>query len=131
MPNITIEMRRTVAPQEEEQIMEAVHSALREAFKIPEWDRVVRLIVHEPRRFQVSPRLANPELLTLVTIDAFLGRSVDAKRALYAGIVRNLSALGIPANHVLILVREAQRENWGVAGGKAASDIDLGFNVNV
>ena len=131
MPDITIEIRRTVAPQEENRIMEAVHSALREAFKVPEWDRIVRLVVHEPRRFQVSPRLANPELFTLVTIDAFQGRSIEAKRALYAAIVRNLNALGIPANHVLVQVREAPRENWGVAGGKAASDIDLGFSVNV
>lgn len=111
--------------------MDAVHGALREAFKIPEWDRHARLIVHEPHRFQVSLRLAQPDRFTMVTIDCFSGRSLEAKRALYRAIVRNLAALGIPEDHVLILLREAPSQDWGVGGGQAACDIDLGFKVEV
>lgn len=131
MPEVLIETRRTVSFQEEERVMDAVHSALMEGFKIPEWDRNVRLVVHEPHRFKVSSRLTRPELFTLVTIDAFAGRSLDAKRVLYAAITRNLGDCGIPPDHILILLRESSRENWGVRGGKPASEIDLGFAVNV
>jgi phenylpyruvate tautomerase PptA (4-oxalocrotonate tautomerase family) len=91
----------------------------------------VRLIVHEPHRFRVSPRLVHPERFTLVSVDAFSGRSLDAKRALYRAIVANVTALGIPADHVLVLLREAPPENWGVRAGRAASDVDLGFKVDV
>lgn len=131
MPTVLIEVRRAYTPAQEEQLMDAVHAALRGAFKIPEGDRVVRLIVHEPHRFQASPRLTDPERFTLVGIDCFAGRTLEAKRALYAAVTRNLGALGIPADHVLISLREAPVENWGVRGGRAASDVDLGFKINV
>lgn len=77
--------------------MEAVHAALVSAFRILPTDRNVRLVVHEPHRFVCPPHLAQPELYTHVSIDAFAGRSLDAKRALYRGIVENLGALGILA----------------------------------
>jgi phenylpyruvate tautomerase PptA (4-oxalocrotonate tautomerase family) len=67
----------------------------------------------------------------MITIDAFAGRSLDAKRALYKAIVRNLEPFGIPADHVLTVLREHPQENWGVRGGQAACDIQLGFKVNV
>ena len=69
--------------------------------------------------------------MTLITIDCFEGRSVDAKRDLYRNIVERLEELGIPRNHVTITVRDLPRENWGIRGGQAANDLDLGFNVRV
>jgi phenylpyruvate tautomerase PptA (4-oxalocrotonate tautomerase family) len=108
-----------------------VHGALLAAFRIPESDRHLRLVVHEPHRFAVPPGLAQPERFTQITIDAFAGRSIEAKRALYRAIVERLEPLGIPPDHVSILVRDAPRENWGIRGGQAASDVELGFDVNV
>jgi phenylpyruvate tautomerase PptA (4-oxalocrotonate tautomerase family) len=131
MPAVTIEIRRVIRAEDEVAIMEAVHAALREAFKILPNDRDVRLVVHEPHRFICPPQLATPELFTLVSIDAFAGRSLDAKRALYAAIVANLGRLGIPKDHVKILLREIARENWGVRGGQAACDVDLGYKIDV
>ena len=111
--------------------MDAVHLALRSAFRIPEDDRHVRLLVHEPHRFAVPPSLSEPERFTQVSIDAFSGRSLDAKRALYREVVDRLEPLGIPRDHVSILLRESPLENWGIRGGSAACDVDLGFDVNV
>ena len=31
----------------------------------------------------------------------------------------------------MITLRESPAENWGIRGGQAASDVDLGFDVNV
>ena len=111
--------------------MEAVHSALREAFKLLPGDRNVRLIAHEPHRFACPPDRSRPELYTHISIDAFAGRSLDAKRALYLSIVEKLEGLEIPRDHVKILLRELPKENWGIRGGQAACDVELGFKIEV
>lgn len=131
MPSTLIEVRREYTEIEEVAIIDAVHDALVAAFQIPRGDKHVRLVSHEPHRFSYSPGLARPELYTLVAIDCFAGRSIEAKRNLYREIVTRLEVLGIPADHVTIVLRESALENWGVRGGQAACDIDLGFDVNV
>ena len=131
MPHVLIETRKEYPEAEEVALMDAVHGALQRAFRIPAKDRHVRLLVHQPHRFAVPPDKDQPERFVQVTIDAFAGRSIDAKRALYREIVDGLAALGIPPDHISILLREAPLENWGIRGGVAASDVDLGFEVNV
>src|SRR5258705_6886930 len=129
MPNTTIEIRRQYSRTEEEQIIEAVHAALREALKLPEWDRTVRLVVHEAHRFAAPP--GKSDRYTRVNIDLFAGRSLAAKKALFQALVRNLGACGIPADHIKVLLRESSAENWGVRGGVPASEVDLGFKIDV
>ncbi|WP_350276167.1 tautomerase family protein [Kribbella sp. HUAS MG21] len=131
MPSGLIEVRREYSAADEVGLIEAVHGALVTAFRIPPQDKDVRLVAHAPHRFACSPRLAQPEYFTLVSIDCFAGRSVDAKRTLYTEIVTNLKAFGIPPDHVTILVRDHPTSNWGIRGGQAACDLDLGFDVNV
>jgi phenylpyruvate tautomerase PptA (4-oxalocrotonate tautomerase family) len=131
VPSVLIEVCKTYTPEQETALMEAVHAALRQAFKILPDDRTVRLLVHAPHRFACPPSKRQPELYTHVSIDAFAGRSVDAKRALYRAIVDNLEPLGIPKDHVKILLRELPRENWGIRGGQAGCDVELGFVVEV
>jgi len=111
--------------------MEAVHKALREAFKILPGDRNVRLMVHEPHRFACPPDREKPEYYTHISIDAFAGRSLEAKRDLYRAIVENLAPFGIPKDHVKILLREIAKENWGIRGGQAGCDVELGFKIDV
>ena len=72
-----------------------------------------------------------PEMYTHISIDAIAGRSLDAKRALYTAIVSNLEQLGIPKDHVKVLLREIELENWGIRGGQAGCDVELGFQVEV
>lgn len=131
MPSVLIEVRQQYPIETEKALMEAVHAALRECFKILPGDRNVRLIVHEPHRFECPPDRNVPEAYTHISIDCFAGRSLQAKRELYKTIVKNLEPFGIPNNHVKILLREISAENWGIRGGFAACDIDLGFKVDV
>ena len=126
MPNATIEVRRRYTPEEEAAFIDAVHAAMMEGLKIPEGDKTVRLVVHEPHRFPHES-----EWYTLVDIDLFSGRSFGAKKALYEAIVRNLGPFGIPGDQIKILLRESPAENWGIRGGVPASEVDLGFEVNV
>lgn len=131
MPSTTIEVRTQYSADKEVALIDAVHAALVSAFKIPAHDKNVRLVVHEPHRFACPPDRRLPDASTMVTVAAFTGRSVDAKRQLYRAIVENLEALGIPADHVMILLQELPRENWGLRGGQAGCDIDFGFKVDV
>jgi hypothetical protein len=43
--------------------------------------------------------------------NGFSGRSLQAKKALYRAIVDNLGNLGIPADHIKVLLRESAAEN--------------------
>ena len=129
MPNAVIEVRRRTSAEDEAKLIDAVHAAIMEGLRTPEWDRTIRLVVHEPHRFASPP--GRDERYTLVEVDLFSGRSLEAKKRLYQAIVRNLGVLGIPADHVKILLRESPPENWGVRGGVPASEIDLGFKVDV
>jgi phenylpyruvate tautomerase PptA (4-oxalocrotonate tautomerase family) len=130
MPTTLIEVRTRYSQEQELALIDAVHAALQQAFKLPPNDKNIRLVAHEPHRFACPPNKSKPEACTLVTINAFAGRSLEAKRQLYSGIVENLAQLGIPRDHVLIALNEIPRENWGIQG-KAAVDIDLGFKVDV
>jgi len=129
VPAVTIEVRRRYSPEEETGIIDAVHAGLIESLKIPDWDKTIRLIAHEPHRFAVQP--GKGERFTLVTIDMFAGRSLGAKKSLYQAVVRNLAAFGIPADHIKILLREIPAENWGIRGGIPASEVDLNFEIKV
>lgn len=131
MPSALIEVRRRYSEAEEAALIDALHGALVAAFRIPPEDKHIRLIAHTPHRFAAGPDLSHPDRYTLVSLDVFAGRSLRAKRALYAEIVTRFEEIGIPRDHVMIRLNEIALDNWGLRGGQAASDIDLGFEVNV
>lgn len=131
MPSITIEVRREYTPAEGAALMEAVHSALVEAFSVLPVHRNVTLTIHQPSRFIGRLDCPDSERLTNISIFVLPGRSVDAKRRLYQGIVKRLEPLGIPPQCVLIRLHELPAENIGVRGGQAACDIELGYPVGV
>jgi phenylpyruvate tautomerase PptA (4-oxalocrotonate tautomerase family) len=45
--------------------------------------------------------------------------------------VRNLAALGVPENDIKIILLEVPLQNWGIRGGVPASEIDIGFKIDV
>ncbi|WP_345543706.1 tautomerase family protein [Microbacterium jejuense] len=130
MPSVLIEVRRAYTPAEEVALIDAVHAALVQAFKIPEEDRFSRLLSYPPHRMVDGLQPGEADSYTRVTIDCFPGRSVQAKRALYREIVERLELLGIPRDKVSILLHEAAFENWGLSG-EAAEESSLGFTVAV
>lgn len=130
MPSVLIEVRQKYSLEIEKGIMEAVHSALRDCFKIKPGDRNVRLLTHEPHLFECPPDRKKPEFYTHISIDCFAGRTLDAKRSLYKNIVKNLGKFGIPNDHVKIMLREINAENWSIRGGQAACDVELGYKIN-
>ena len=129
MPLAKIETRRHWPAEQVQALMEAVYESFREALKVPEGDRQIRYIEHRPEHFAVPP--GKGENATLVEITMFPGRSLTAKRALYAAIVRRFEVLGIARAEVMIVLNEPPLDNWGLRGGVPASELDLGFNLKV
>lgn len=111
------------------EVLEAVQAALVEALKIPETDRDVVLDIYDESRRIIRP--TRSDLFTRIEVILFSGRSMVAKRQLYAALVRNLGALGVPPGEVKTVLIEVPAENWGLKGGHPASEIDLGFKIDV
>lgn len=116
MPLVRIEILEGRSVEERQQLFQAIHEALVEAFEIPDDDRTQRIVEHERGNFEIT---------------AFPGRSRTAKATLYESIVRGLASLGIDANDVSIVVQEPPMENWGVRGGRPADEVDLGYRLDL
>ena len=127
MPMTRIETGAGWLGERQQELIEAVQSALKAALKLPDWDRDVVLSEHAHRI--VPP--GRSERYTRVEVLLFDGRSPLAKRRLYAAIVDNLAALGVPRSEVKIARVEVPRENWGIRGGQCAADVELGFEIEV
>jgi phenylpyruvate tautomerase PptA (4-oxalocrotonate tautomerase family) len=128
MPSTRIETRAGWIGDRRQDLLEAVQRALVEGIRIPDADRDIRLHELPESAMLVAP--SRTERFTFIEISMFVGRSVDAKRRLYAALVRELGAFGIAPGDVKVLIHEAARENWSV-GGVALSDVELGFKVEV
>lgn len=131
MPSAIVEVRRRYTPEQETALLEMVHAAVVEAFRVSPVHRNVTLTVHAPHRFLGRTECSSPEHLTNITLYALPGRSLAAKRRLYALLVAGLAGFGVPADCVLIRLVELPAENFGVRGGVPLADVDLGYPVGV
>jgi len=130
MPLVKISLRKGRSPEYRRAILDGVHDALVEAYRIPDHDRHQQLYELDPDDFEIPP--GNSDRSMVVEIIAFPGRSRKAKERLYAAIVRNLGrSPGIDGRDLLIIVHEPPMGNWGIRGGKPADEVDLGFRVDV
>ncbi|MCX7774190.1 MAG: tautomerase family protein, partial [Clostridia bacterium] len=129
MPLIQLSLIKGRTGEEKRNVARSVHAALVEAFHILENDINIRITEYDRDDFLLADDKSS--LYTLVEISAFAGRSLEAKRNLYAAIVRNLNKLGVEPRDIMILIHEEALDNWGVRGGKPASEVNLGFKVDV
>ena len=129
MPSAQIELRKKWSRSEKDRMILALHESMVECLKIPEHDKLIRLREYQPEDFIVPPGCTENYLL--IEISLFSGRSLDAKRALYKAIVARFTELGIAKGDIRIILYEVPPENWGIRGGIPASEVDLGFKVEV
>lgn len=127
MPLIKLTMRSGRTAGQKRRIMDGVHGALVDALRIPENDRF-QFVNEIPEGNWDCPE--RPDRV-LVEIKLFAGRSLEAKRALYAAVTANLEACGVDPLDVFVVLSDEPLENWGIRGGQAACDLDLGFKVDV
>jgi phenylpyruvate tautomerase PptA (4-oxalocrotonate tautomerase family) len=128
MPIIHVHLRAGRPAAEKKAILDGVHAAFVETFRIPESDRNQLLHEHAPGHLESEH---GPDF-TLIEATVFPGRSLEAKQRLYAALVRNLErAAGIPPRAVLTVLHAPPLDDWGIRGGQAASTVKLGFKVDV
>jgi phenylpyruvate tautomerase PptA (4-oxalocrotonate tautomerase family) len=129
MPLVRLEIRQGRSVTQKQALMNAAHAALVEALRIPDQDRMQRIVEHAREDFELPPGRSDDFVLVEVTM--FAGRSRQAKRHLYQALVRNFGKLQIAPADVFVVLHEPPMENWGIRGGQMASEVDLGFEVQV
>ncbi len=130
MPLVKVEIIKGKSFEYKKSILDGIHSALVEAFKIPDHDRNQRLYEIDRENFEFPN--TKTEQFTIIELIVFKGRSNEAKKYLYSAIVKNLDeSPGIRGEDILIVIHEPPMENWGIRGGKPANEVDLGFEIEV
>jgi phenylpyruvate tautomerase PptA (4-oxalocrotonate tautomerase family) len=110
-------------------LLDAVHAALVEAFKIPERDRHQQLLQLDAAAFEI-PEGRSPAF-TLVEITAFPGRSADAKRALYKAMARRFEAVGVAPRDLFVVIMDPPLENWSPRDGLSSADARPAYKLDV
>ena len=128
MPSTHIATRQGWLGARRREFIEAVQRALVAGILIPEKDRCIRLSEHDDDAM-IAPAHVGPHY-SILEISLFTGRSIEAKRRLYAALVDELAPFGLAASDIKVILHEVPRENWGLRG-KPASEIELGFKVDV
>jgi phenylpyruvate tautomerase PptA (4-oxalocrotonate tautomerase family) len=130
MPFVKISLMAGKSPDYKRAVLDGVHSALVNAFLIPDYDRHQQLYELDADHFEYPSTKSNQ--FVVIEIIAFQGRSFEAKKKLYSEIIKNLGrSPGITGDDILIILQEPPKENWGIRGGKPASEVDIGFKIDI
>jgi len=130
MPIVRVEIYKGFDTTYKQKILDGVHKALVDSFKILDSDRNQLIYEFDDAHFERSAGKSRSFIIIGVT--AFKGRSREAKRMLYQKVIENLKVSpGIQPNDIMIIINEPEMVNWGIRGGRCADETDLGFNVNV
>ena len=59
--------------------------------------------------------------MPIIKIDLWAGRNDDEKRELIQSVSKAVAdTLGIPIEHVQVIINEVPKENWGIKGEQAS-----------
>ena len=123
MPLVTVTVRSGKPEEWKHAILAGVHRAL-VASGVPEADRFQRVIELSEADFRYDPSYpdaASPRGADFVLVEVLwsVGRSVKVKKQVLRDIVLALRASpGLDPEHVMIVFKETQWENWAFAGGR-------------
>ena len=129
MPHAVVHRLSGAPPINRRAILEAVNRAFVDALQVPEDTHPVRLCEYDADAFLVPRQCTGA--FTLIEATVFPGRTIATKRRLFTRIIAELGETGIAAGDIRIVLYEVPREDWGLRGGVPASEIDLGFDVEI
>ncbi len=130
MPLVRVEIYKGKSSSYKKAILDGIHAALMEAIQIPAEDRYQRLYEMDPPNVEIAADKS--QNYTFIEITLFKGRSLEAKKKLYQAIVNNLARdPGIDRNDIMIVLHEPPLENFGVRGGKPASEVELTHRIDI
>jgi phenylpyruvate tautomerase PptA (4-oxalocrotonate tautomerase family) len=121
MPFLRTAIRKGTDTATKTAIVHAIHDALIAAIGMPP-DELFNLVQeYDPADFfydRTFNRIARSDRLVVVEITMRRGRSDAMKKALYAGIAKNLDEwAGVPPGDVFIFTHENDYSDWSVGNG--------------
>jgi phenylpyruvate tautomerase PptA (4-oxalocrotonate tautomerase family) len=129
MPDVLIEVRGDWLKERKVDFIRAIEDGIAWSLQTPKDDKILRLVEHAPQNFSI-PRWAG-DYFTHIEITMFKGRSTEVKRELYRTIVKNLEPFGVPPNDVKIILLEVLPSEVGMRGGRAACDLEIGYEIAI
>ena len=107
----------------------AVHAALTETIGTPEEKRFQRFIILKPEDFIFPSDCTNN--YTIVEINMFVGRSVEAKKNLIRLLYQKIAeTVNITPQDLEINLIETPRSNWGIRG-VPGDELNLDYKVDI
>jgi phenylpyruvate tautomerase PptA (4-oxalocrotonate tautomerase family) len=122
MPLVKIFAPKTKSAQELRRISDGVQDALVAHANVPANSRFYLFIRLERDEIVADPSyggVARSENLVVIEITLNAGRTLEIKKALYAGIASRLESAGVRPDDVVISLIEVTKENWSFGGGRA------------
>lgn len=121
MPVTLIELSQSINLEDKQQMVTFVHTTMVEVLKIPQSDRLVRVIEYDSNNFY--PPLNASDKYALITISMFPGRSLESKKLLYQKLCQGLETFGFSPRDTRIIINEIPAENWGLRGGISGDEL--------
>jgi len=113
---------KTKSAHDLRRISDGVQDALVAHANVPANSRFYLFIRLERDEIVADPSyggVTRSENLIVIEITLNAGRTVEVKKALYAGIASRLESAGVRPDDVLISLIEVTKENWSFGGGRA------------
>jgi phenylpyruvate tautomerase PptA (4-oxalocrotonate tautomerase family) len=123
MPFVKVYLRRGKSPEYLRSASDAIHEALVATANVPADDRFQVFHQLEDDALVAHPSyggVSRTADLIIVEITLNAGRSVEVKKALYAGLAECLqAAVALRPDDLLVSLVEVTKENWSFGGGRA------------
>ncbi len=114
--------------EDESAFIDEFHKKMMAVLKIPEYDRLVA-VDQKTAGFYLPPNSSGKYIL--FEIDMFSGRTLETKKKLYKELFALANSVGVKGSDVNVILKDIEKENWGIRGGQPASEVDLGFKTNI
>jgi phenylpyruvate tautomerase PptA (4-oxalocrotonate tautomerase family) len=123
MPLVRIALRKGTTPEFRRKLSDSVHRAMVEAIKVPEQDKFQVITEHDAESLIYDPSylgISRTDGVVLIQITLNAGRTVEARKALYARIAALLrESPGVRPEDVFVSLVEVAKENWSFGNGIA------------
>ena len=123
MPLVRAALRKGKSPEYRRALSDSIHRAMVETIKIPEQDRFQVITEHDEAGLVYDPSylgISRTNDVVLIQITLSAGRTLEARKALFARIVQLLrESPGLRPEDVFINLVETAKENWSFGNGIA------------
>jgi len=121
MTSVRIDTRSGWLNGRQPAMIQAAQQALSEAFRVLDIASDVILQEHDATRFAAPPEAS--ARFTRVEVQTLPVAHAGIKHRLYRALVAGFGELGVDGTEIKIVIIEVAHENWGIDGGRPASDV--------